>query len=451
MIGREHRMRTHGIILSMRGSSAARQATRILLAVALASNAAVLHAQPGRGTGAGGGGIAAAPPAATTYTLAQLIAMARESSPMLAAGRADEAVARAGTITARAWPNPELSVEPGRMRARVADTLSGGSTVLSIAQPIENPWMRDARLRTAQSGVEVARARADLLLANLHAAIRTRFFEIVRLDEELIAYREDLLLTEQIRDRIQARVHIGEAPKFDLYRAEGEVEAARKNLVTARARRLQSMAELGALVGPALAREFDVRTDAGGARRFTQADYLSLREDVAERNADVGLARRHLEQAERQLELERNSVLPQVTLRAASERDPDANITRIGAQVSLPLLNRREGPIAEARAQAERARLVLEQRRFEARASFDAAWQGHNAAELKIRAIEDGILDRARTVLEIAEAAYRLGERGIIEYLDAQRQFRLARNELIAARFELQSARSELERLLGNP
>ncbi|OPZ01587.1 MAG: Outer membrane efflux protein [Alphaproteobacteria bacterium ADurb.BinA305] len=62
-------------------------------------------------------------------------------------------------------------------------------------------------------------------------------------------------------------------------------------------------------------------------------------------------------------------------------------------------------------------------------------------------ALENGIIDKARSALTIAESAYRFGERGILEFLDAQRQFRLVRNELIEARFETYAAKAELERL----
>ena len=91
----------------------------------------------------------------------------------------------------------------------------------------------------------------------------------------------------------------------------------------------------------------------------------------------------------------------------------------------------------------------LVQRRFETEAAFEGAWQAYQVARSQVQAIEGGVLARARQVLAIAEAAYRLGERGILEYLDAQRQFRLVRNDLIAARFDLQRARTELERLAG--
>jgi cobalt-zinc-cadmium efflux system outer membrane protein len=49
----------------------------------------------------------------------------------------------------------------------------------------------------------------------------------------------------------------------------------------------------------------------------------------------------------------------------------------------------------------------------------------------------------------VADAAYRFGERGFMEVLDAQRVLRTVRTELVAARFEQQAALIEIERLRG--
>jgi cobalt-zinc-cadmium efflux system outer membrane protein len=68
---------------------------------------------------------------------------------------------------------------------------------------------------------------------------------------------------------------------------------------------------------------------------------------------------------------------------------------------------------------------------------------------VQLQALDSGIVTRARAILNTAEAAYRVGERGILETLDAQRQFRLVRNELIVARHSVALARIELERLSG--
>jgi cobalt-zinc-cadmium efflux system outer membrane protein len=56
-------------------------------------------------------------------------------------------------------------------------------------------------------------------------------------------------------------------------------------------------------------------------------------------------------------------------------------------------------------------------------------------------------LREAQSALRVAEAAYRYGERGILDYLDAQRTLRSLRIELNTTRYELYAARVELERL----
>ena len=65
----------------------------------------------------------------------------------------------------------------------------------------------------------------------------------------------------------------------------------------------------------------------------------------------------------------------------------------------------------------------------------------------QVSALETGIVREAEAALKVAEAAYRFGERGILDFLDAQRVFRAVRNELISARFELSAAVVEIERL----
>jgi cobalt-zinc-cadmium efflux system outer membrane protein len=50
----------------------------------------------------------------------------------------------------------------------------------------------------------------------------------------------------------------------------------------------------------------------------------------------------------------------------------------------------------------------------------------------------------------VAQAAYRFGERGLLDVLDAQRVLRSVRADLLQARFEFQSAVAEILRLRGH-
>lgn len=431
-----------------------------IVAVALLAHGAPVAAQGtvpppsarALGAGAAASTLASAPAEpirGPVYTVDQLADLARIESPFVALTRAEALAARAGIDTARARPNPELEIGPGRLRSRATGADSGNAPAVSIAQPFEFAAFRESRIRAAESRAEVVDAQSLLTTANVVAEVRRRAVEVLRVREELQAFADDLALAEQIRDRVQVRVRSGEAPRFDLVRAEGEVAVARKNLETARLRLRQAMFEVKRFVGPRLEDEFDLRPDPRLTSRIAQTEYQLLRLSVAEGNPVVEVARRDIERADRETEFQRQSVMPRVTGFLVHERDPAATLNRVGVQVTVPIFDRREGPIAEAAAQAQRARLGLETQRHELLSAFDAAWSAYQAASAQTQALEGGIIERARTVLEIAEAAYRLGERGILEFLDAQRQFRLVRNELIAARYNLQLARVELERLAG--
>ena len=63
------------------------------------------------------------------------------------------------------------------------------------------------------------------------------------------------------------------------------------------------------------------------------------------------------------------------------------------------------------------------------------------------KAIEAGTLRQAEAAVQAAEAAFRFGERGIIEVLGAQRVLRGVRQDFLNAQFDRQAALIELERL----
>jgi len=131
--------------------------------------------------------------------------------------------------------------------------------------------------------------------------------------------------------------------------------------------------------------------------------------------------------------------------------DPDMRASQIGVVMTIPLWDRRSGPVGEAAAQLSRARNELEAQEFSLAQTLEVAHQQYEIAQAQETALESGIVRQAEAALKVAEAAYRFGERGFLEVLDAQRVFRAARSELIAARYELAAAWVEIERLRAIP
>ena len=129
--------------------------------------------------------------------------------------------------------------------------------------------------------------------------------------------------------------------------------------------------------------------------------------------------------------------------------EPDQTRWRLGLSVPLPLFNQRQGQILEAQADAAFADAQFASRRQQLLGEIDYAIAGYSIARQQVDAFESGLIRQAEQTVRVAEAAYRFGERGIIEYLDAQRTLRGVRQEYINALYEARYALIEVERLVG--
>jgi cobalt-zinc-cadmium efflux system outer membrane protein len=110
-------------------------------------------------------------------------------------------------------------------------------------------------------------------------------------------------------------------------------------------------------------------------------------------------------------------------------------------------VNRRKGPIAEAAASITRAEATLNQHRLELTAALESAYGQYLVADQQVKSFESGALRQANAAVGAAQAAYRLGARGIIEVLDAQRVLQRVRGELLDAQFERENALINLQEL----
>jgi cobalt-zinc-cadmium efflux system outer membrane protein len=140
---------------------------------------------------------------------------------------------------------------------------------------------------------------------------------------------------------------------------------------------------------------------------------------------------------------------PGVELRYSQSKDAEFRQGQWGIGVQMPLLDQRSGPIAQASAELTRAQIQLDGRKAEINQEVLLTRKFLEMARLRIEALSQGSMREAEAALRVAQAAYRFGERGILDVLDAQRVLRGVRADLIQARFQLQEARIKLDQLVG--
>jgi cobalt-zinc-cadmium efflux system outer membrane protein len=391
--------------------------------------------------------LASAPAALATelLTLERALELSERYSPRLQTALAEVERASSGIRTARAFPNPELEVLTGGVRARVPGITSGQGTSISIGQPIDLPNQRNPRIRAAEEGLKGSRYALDEARLMVRADVRQAFSDVLRRKAEYELALDNQKLLEQIRNRIDLRVKVGEGPKFELTRSEAELQVAANQAQSAKLRVTQSLATLRVLIGAPLPLDTDVAGDLPG--RVDVASLEDLRKQMLERYPSLQQSQADVRRLQARVEAERALRVPRPTLFAGVDQDPEQRRDIFGVAVPIPLWDQRQGPIGEAAAQFQQAVSVSELRRLQLNGELEVNYNRLLVARQQIAAFEGGLLKQAENALRVAENAYRFGERGFIEVLDAQRVLRSVRADFLAARFEKQSALIEIERL----
>lgn len=384
---------------------------------------------------------------AETLSLGRALELAERHSPRLQSALAEIERNRSGIRSARAYPNPEIEAMTGGVRARIPGVPSGRGVSVAIGQPIDLPSHRAPRIRAAEAGLEGSRYAADEARLILRADVKQAFYTALRRKAEYLLYLDNQKLLEQIRDRIELSVKVGERPKFELVRVEAELSSAVNQATSARLRITQALAALRTLIGASLPPEFDVDGELG--TQTLTSPYETLQSLVLERHPALKRARADLARAENRLEAERALKVPRPTLFAGLDRDPEQNRAHFGVSIPLPVWDQRQGPIGEAVAVFQQTGFAQEQRRIELLGELEINYNRLLVARQQIAAYEGGLIRQAESALKVAEAAFKFGERGFIEVLDAQRVLRTIRAEFLNARFEKQAALVELEQLIA--
>ncbi|BBE49881.1 Cobalt-zinc-cadmium resistance protein CzcC [Ferriphaselus amnicola] len=389
----------------------------------------------------------ALPVYAQALTLPEALILAEQHSPALRVASGQQHSSVAALDTARAFPNPEIEYGSGRSHLMPTTPQPGRNRLLAFSQPLELPSVRGARQRAAEAGIVSGSALLDDARLNVYAQVKQAFLDIQRRESESQLAEESRALLGQIHSRVKLRVEVGEASRYELIKATAEMLAAENVAQSAEIKVTQAKDRLRALLGTPLGDTFDI-TPAPLLPEDLPA-IASLREELLTHQPLLKAAVAETQRATAKLEQERSLRIPQPTLKWSAEQHPDVNLWRIGVALPLPLWDRRAGPIGEAQANLERAEAEQERIRFNVLNELDQAYGRYQIAQRQLYIFETGLMQGAETALKVAEAAYRYGERGILDYLDAQRVVRSTRMDYLNARYELQFALVDIERLRG--
>ena len=380
-------------------------------------------------------------------TIVQALALAEKNSPRLVEAVATVSKAQAGIQGARAYTNPSFEFLAGEQSARPVPTpgVPGLQLRYSGSQAIEVPSERRNRIRASELNYVGTRYRLEGVRLSLAGDVKRAFYDVIRRKEELAQAHDNFSLVEDLRRRVRLEVEVGEKGKLELTRAEAELARARAAVRSADVQLSNARAILKAVIGSDSDETFDVQ---GSLNETVQMRPLQeIRQQVLAQHPALFESSAITARSRAEVDHERARRIPEPRFIGEYEQQPDITFYRFGVSIPIPLWDRRKGPIAEAQAEVKRSEASARQRRLEITAALERAFDQYQISNEQFEGLQAGSLREAEAAVEAAQSAYKFGERGIVEVLDAQRVLQGVRSDLLDAQYARRSALIDLEEL----
>jgi cobalt-zinc-cadmium efflux system outer membrane protein len=358
----------------------------------------------------------------STVTLEQVLQLLEERSPRTAAERAAVAVAAADRITATTLPNPTVSYGGSHLVSGLSTGAVTQHQVL-VEQPLLLFHQRQARLDAADANVKVEEARAAESLAQRRLLVRQTFAALLSRQEQLRIQQESLANLERVAGLVRARAAAGDRSQYEVLRIDTESASLRVQTMNAATDVEDVSGQLAAVLGlpgwsPRAVGSLDpgeTPTDVGvlwQAAERRRPSLVTLRQQQAAARGGLFLARRE------------RLPIPAVSGGTQTTRDVNGVSALVGFSIPLSLFDRNQGAVAKAVAQIGAANLMTEAAGGEARAEIERAAIVLQKRKEALRAYDGAVGERVPTLRRMAEDAYREGSADILELLDANRSLR---------------------------
>jgi cobalt-zinc-cadmium efflux system outer membrane protein len=382
---------------------------------------------------------------------AAAVRQALESSHVLAVARLEVDAARAEAAFGGRWDNPELSMEWEEFGiSRPAWKQSELTFRIEQAIPLGGRLGAGREAASARAGRMESRLR--LTASQLETQVREAHLAALAEQARTELLAESLLMARKVLDAVRTGIELGQSAPADEHLALAEYRGEEVAMRRAQARLDElkahlaaywggSASQVGRLAGslePAPVSPVDgagpcATTGEGALQPLVLAPIAALRE---EKRAVLAL--------------EEQRRLPELSImggfRGMEGFSEQAFVA--GVSIPLPAWNRHKAEIETASLEVRRAEALLRARQREwhglvaaERSAAFTAWQDYQG-------IRDGVLPELEKGLAAVLEAFRGGDAGSLDVLDAQRRVLAARMQMLEAAEATLAAGIRLEGLL---
>jgi outer membrane protein len=288
--------------------------------------------------------------------------------------------------------------------------------------------------------------------------ILSTYYDIVRQKQVLESTQRSVAISEERLKITQSQKDVGSASKFDVLRAQVDLNGDKSSLMNQELTLQQAKTKLNQLLGRDVKTEFDVIDTIDVKTNLSYDDLFSV---TMQNNNQILLARQNRNVAESQLKLERGDLLPVISLNlgynySRSESGAGffissntAGIT-YGISASLNLFNgmNTKRRIENAEVSIESSELAFKQIQDQIKANFENTFLKYKNS-LQLVKLESENYNAAEENADIALEKLKVGSITPVDFRQVQLDLMNAKSRLLSAEYDAKTSETNLLQISG--
>ena len=392
------------------------------------------------------------------YTWDQVKAKFEAANPVLKSDQLNVDEMKAEEITAYLRPNPQFTMtEDGVQLARhngVWQPLSGVQLQPNFSYLHEREHKRELRRDSAKEGTQIAASQHEDLERNLIFSLRSAFVQTLEAKAVLDLAKADLDYYDHIIEISRARFKSGDLAQIDLDRIEllrvqyeSEIQMAIVNL------RSQKIALLQLLDDRTPVDQFDVTGSYGFTSDLKPLN--NFEQQALDARPDLRAAVQSIEQSRTNHKLAISNGSTDPTFGAWYTYNPSFNNPNdqqtLGLSVSIPLriFDKNQGEKKRTEIDIDRNQQLTEAARAQVFSDVDSGYEQVRSNIALLIPYRDKYKDQATRVRDTVTYAYQHGGASLMDFLNAQSDYRVVQLAYLQLIGSYMTAASQLNLAVG--
>nr|WP_068891651.1 TolC family protein [Pedobacter panaciterrae] len=334
--------------------------------------------------------------------------------------------AKAEIITASLFNNPEFAIENILYNPETKKffdmSYDGGQYQASLSQLFLTAGKRNKNIKLAKIGAKQAEYEFFDLLRTLKYTLRTDFYKIYYQEQSAKVYTEEINSLSKTLTAFEQQYQKGNIAQNELLRIQSQLYALQAELNELKDNiddvqsefRLLIRASTKSYVSP------KIELDLEGKDVLEQVPYKLLLDSAYANRSDLKLARSAVAYSNLNLKLQQAMAVPDITVSLTYDKFGNTvrNYNGLGISLPIPLFNRNQGAIKQAKIAIESSKTGLQQQQDELESELDNSFQAAFRLEKLYNSFDPKFKTNFNHLIEEVSKNYQKRNISLLEFLD---------------------------------